>query len=109
MKVSVKILTRSGMKEAKGYAVGPFVVHRVPNHFFGGLGIIHKWGVTHAEIGASAATGPTKSCCLHAARRLRDVGADWVFTDMEEVKSFKKSILKKIRVICDACARGGYA
>ena len=107
MKVSVKISTQYGIRENKGYAVGMFVVHRVGN-----LPIEcsdSKWGITHVGTGLNACDGPTKDCCMHAARRLRDLGVNWDFSDPKAVYSFRKATWQKIRVIRASCAHGGYA
>jgi hypothetical protein len=91
-----------------GYVVGPFVVHdmrRTSMQLESGA----RWGVTHAATGLNAAFGPTKSCCMHAARLMRDIGVDWSFTSKDAVKLFSKEHLQAIQIIRIACAAGGEA
>lgn len=95
-------------QEVTGEVVGPFVVHRMAGS---GMRLASgaKWGITHAATGFNAAHGPTKGCCMHAARRMRDVGCDWSFTSPEAVKSFAREHREAIHVIRAACAMGGEA
>ena len=109
MNTRVMLALRIGKEEVDGVSIGPFVVHRMDNRWVDCSDINHKWGVTHASTGYSASYGPTKACTEHAARRLRDVGVDWNFTDPNTVKTFPKAQINKIRVIRVACAQGGFA
>jgi len=107
--VTIRTLDWDGRKKVvKGEKVGPFVVHRMSNIVR--MDWSHpKWGVTHAQTGFSAAAGPTKRCCMHAARRLRDIGMDWDFTDPATCLKWPSQHMKKIRVIRDACEKGEVA
>ena len=108
MKGFVKLCGDRGDSFAKGEVVGPFVVHAMR-----GTQMIIKsgaeWGITHTATGLNVAFGPTKSCCMHAARLLRDVGCDWSFKSKEAVKSFSEDHLRAIHIIRAACTAGGEA
>jgi len=109
MKAEVKITGLGENTVVNGDVVGPFVVHSLRGiQLYSGVRIA-KWGVTHAATGYNAAYGPTKVCCMHAARRLRDVDVDWSFTDPAEVRKFAESSMEQITVIRAACAVGGEA
>jgi hypothetical protein len=103
MKQRITVASLNGPREIDAHRIGPFSVHRFGTVVsFGGM----KWGVTHNLTGCTAAQGPTKKACMHAARRLRNVGADWSFTDPMEAKNISKELRKKIRVVCAACSQG---
>lgn len=106
MKTVITVWTENGPKRIEADLIGPFAVHRLSHDcYVDGA----KWGVTHKATGFSAATGPTKACCMHAARALRNVHVDWNFDKSEAVKGFGELELSQIGVIRAACAQGGEA
>ena len=105
-KVDVKIKGPGCDVTAKGYAVGPFVVHKLLDAWMNNFFDTQYWGVTHAATGCSAACGPTKSSCMRAARRLRDVGVDWDFENPSAVKDFPAEKIDAICVIRALSERG---
>jgi|GEM_PF-4798429 len=107
MKTEVTLAT-SAPATASGEQVGPFVVHLMGNIVLWDW-TKRKWGVTHAQTGFSVASGPTKQCCMRAARRLRDIGMDWDFRDTDTCREWARPFMAQIKFIREMCSKGEMA